>query len=543
MSETFTMVNAAENEAGKIKVSGAYFGGSASIDNGVLVNIKVLVKTDATSDSALELIELKDDISGATTVAGKFEIDIVVPDPEVSGLTPSEGDEAGGTTVTITGNNFIVGTAATVMFGANEATEVNVVSATEINCKSPAGTETVNVSVTQDGKTSNTAQFKYTTGGTTMTLTPGNITGKAGDELTIPITISNLAAAFDSTAFGFTLQVDSDVLEYASIDKSGTMSETFTMVNAAENEAGKIKVSGAYFGGSASIDNGVLVKINLMVKTDALSDSTLELIDLKDDIQDANIGQGNFDLLVDDKMMVYPADVQGESGSVVIVPIRIEQITNSFDSTAFGFTLKYNSDILSFDSVDKSGTLSENFTMVNGAESTPGETKVSGAYFGGSATMTNGLLVNVLLNVKTQGTSVLSMVEFKDDIANALTKNGTFEAGDEPKHSADYNPKDNQINLSELLRVIQIYNFTGTYYCKEGTEDGYMPGFGEDKDCGNHSSDYTHDFTAPGESTTTREPDWSIDHSELQRMIQFYNYGCYKYDASTEDHFKPVECQ
>jgi IPT/TIG domain./Cohesin domain. len=167
----------------------------------------------------------------------------------VSGLTPSEGDEAGGTTVTITGNNFIVGTAATVMFGENAATEVNVVSATEITCKSPAGTGSVDVSVAQDGKTSNTAQFTYTSQNTSMTLTPGNITGAPGDELTIPITISDLAAAFDSTAFGFTLQVDSNVLEYASIDKSGTMSETFTMVNAAENEAGKIKVSGALFGG------------------------------------------------------------------------------------------------------------------------------------------------------------------------------------------------------------------------------------------------------------------------------------------------------
>jgi hypothetical protein len=124
-------------------------------------------------------------------------------------------------------------------------------------------------------------------------------------------------------------------------------------------------------------------------------------------------------------------------------------------------------------------------------------------------------------------------------------ENAIIEIGSVPPtyHSADYNPQDNRINLSELLRVIQIYNFTGTYYCKEGTEDGYMPGYGEDKNCGYHSSDYEHVFTAPGEGESTIEPDWSIDHSELQRIIQLYNFGCYIYDASTEDHFKPVECE
>ncbi|MBF0450870.1 MAG: hypothetical protein HQK75_09225, partial [Candidatus Magnetomorum sp.] len=111
-----------------------------------------------------------------------------------------------------------------------------------------------------------------------------------------------------------------------------------------------------------------------------------------------------------------------------------------------------------------------------------------------------------------------------------------------PFHSADYNPQDNRINLSELLRVIQIYNFTGTYYCKDGTEDGYMPGYGEDKDCGYHSSDFTHTYDIPNSAPIQTEPDWTIDHYELQRMIQLYNIGCYEYDASTEDHFKPVDC-
>ncbi len=42
-------------------------------------------------------------------------------------------------------------------------------------------------------------------------------------------------------------------------------------------------------------------------------------------------------------------------------------------------------------------------------------------------------------------------------------------------HSADYNPQDWQIGLSELLRVIQFYN-SGGYHACVGGEDGFCPG-------------------------------------------------------------------
>jgi len=44
-------------------------------------------------------------------------------------------------------------------------------------------------------------------------------------------------------------------------------------------------------------------------------------------------------------------------------------------------------------------------------------------------------------------------------------------------HSTDYDPQDWIINLSELLRLIQIYNSGGYRACPgEGTEDGFCPG-------------------------------------------------------------------
>jgi len=93
-----------------------------------------------------------------------------------------------------------------------------------------------------------------------------------------------------------------------------------------------------------------------------------------------------------------------------------------------------------------------------------------------------------------------------------------------PCHTADQDC-DNQINLSELLRVIQFYNSSG-YHCQVGTEDGYAPGLTGDHTCTAHSSDYN-------------PQDWQISLSELLRLIQFYNSGGYHVCEGSEDGFCP----
>ncbi len=63
-------------------------------------------------------------------------------------------------------------------------------------------------------------------------------------------------------------------------------------------------------------------------------------------------------------------------------------------------------------------------------------------------------------------------------------------------HSADIN-QDNTINLSELLRVVQFYN-SGGLHCatpSDSTEDGYVAHAGANQDCCPHSADYRPDPT------------------------------------------------
>lgn len=87
--------------------------------------------------------------------------------------------------------------------------------------------------------------------------------------------------------------------------------------------------------------------------------------------------------------------------------------------------------------------------------------------------------------------------------------------------------RNNTFSLSELLRLIQLYNLGGLH-CEAGTEDGFAPGATGDTACAPHTTDYN-------------PQDWSISLSELLRAIQFYNAGGFFWcpNAGTEDGFCP----
>ena len=95
----------------------------------------------------------------------------VAAPPTVTALSPAIGAAAGGTSVTITGTNFLG--AAAVQFGSANAASFTIASATSITAVSPPGGGTVDVTVTNAGGTSATStadQFTYI-GAATPTVT------------------------------------------------------------------------------------------------------------------------------------------------------------------------------------------------------------------------------------------------------------------------------------------------------------------------------------------------------------------------------------
>ncbi|WP_051020939.1 IPT/TIG domain-containing protein, partial [Nocardia araoensis] len=114
---------------------------------------------------------------------------IYVVVPTITSITPTSGPTAGGNSVVITGTGFTG--PLTVRFGST-ATLFTINSPTQITAVAPAGTGTVQVTVTGSGGTSNGVAYTYAavptltsiapssgpvTGGTTVVLTGTNLTG------------------------------------------------------------------------------------------------------------------------------------------------------------------------------------------------------------------------------------------------------------------------------------------------------------------------------------------------------------------------------
>lgn len=125
---------------------------------------------------------------------------------------------------------------------------------------------------------------------------------------------------------------------------------------------------------------------------------------------------------------ISPEDVSGSPGSSVVVPIKISNVGGGLDVDAFGFTLTFDKDVLTFDDVDKLGTLAQSFSLVAGQETEPGKVKVNGALFGTPVHIdADGLFLKMKFNVKSGASknSALSLSDFKDDIATATTGSAT----------------------------------------------------------------------------------------------------------------------
>ncbi|MDV6228564.1 Calx-beta domain-containing protein [Nitratireductor aquimarinus] len=110
--------------------------------------------------------------------------------PSITSISPNNGPEAGGTSVTITGTNFTGATAVT--FGGTAAASFTVNSSTTISAVTPAGTAgAVDVAVTTAGGTdTETGGFTYNPP-VLPTLTINSLTFPEGDTgtLAVPFTI------------------------------------------------------------------------------------------------------------------------------------------------------------------------------------------------------------------------------------------------------------------------------------------------------------------------------------------------------------------
>jgi subtilase family serine protease len=141
-----------------IGVTAVHFGTKLATNVKVISATEITVTAPAGTGTVHVTVTAAGGTTSATSAAARYQY---VPVPGVSSLSPAKGSHKGGTKVTIHGTNFIGVTA--VHFGTKLATNVKVISTTEITVTAPAGTGTVHVTVTAAGGTTSatSAAGKY----------------------------------------------------------------------------------------------------------------------------------------------------------------------------------------------------------------------------------------------------------------------------------------------------------------------------------------------------------------------------------------------
>jgi hypothetical protein len=154
-------------------------------------------------------------IPGLSPVA--FALTNIPPTPTVTSVSPALGNEAGGNTVNIYGTNLTGATA--VRFGAVAAASYSVVSDTKISATSPAGTGTVDVTVTTLGGTSAVSaadRFTYASTVSTLsalslsqgTLSPSFASGTTAYTASVANGVSSLTVTPTATQADATIKVN-----------------------------------------------------------------------------------------------------------------------------------------------------------------------------------------------------------------------------------------------------------------------------------------------------------------------------------------------
>ncbi len=285
-----------------VTITGANLTGPTAVDFGTTAatNITVVSSTTITADSpaGAGIVDVTVNTPAGRSATSSADQFTYVPGPAVSDLSPTSGPLAGGTLVTITGTNLAGATA--VDFGATAATNITVVSSTTITADSPAGTGTVNVTVTTTGGTSATSaadQFTYfaaptvsglspasgpVTGGTLVTVTGASFTGAT--EVDFGTTAATDVTVVNSTTITADSPAGSGVVNVSVTTPGGksaaSAADQFTYI-AAPGVTGLspttgpaaggtlVTISGANFTGATAVDFGTTAATNIKVVNSA----------------------------------------------------------------------------------------------------------------------------------------------------------------------------------------------------------------------------------------------------------------------------------
>ena len=221
-----------------VTITGTNLGGATAVRFGAsaaTITSDTTTQIVATSPAAAAgTVDITVTTAGGTSgVSSADQFTYVVAAPTVTGISPTSGPTAGGTSVTITGTSFTGATA--VMFGSTAATSFTVNSPTQITAVAPAeAVGTVDITVTTTAGTSAVSpadQFAYVTGPTVASVSPTSGPTAGGTSVTITGTSFTGATAVmfgNTAATSFTVNSATQITAVAPAQAAGTVDLTVT---------------------------------------------------------------------------------------------------------------------------------------------------------------------------------------------------------------------------------------------------------------------------------------------------------------------------
>jgi len=238
---SFTPRSGSTSGGSVVAISGSNFQIGATVKFGGVPAVSVTVNS-STSISAMSPAHAAGAVTltvsnpdGQTTTAGTFTY--TVPGPAVATVAPSSGSNAGGTSITIGGSNFVSG--ATVTIGGIAALNVNVVNTSSITATTPAGPFDFSGSTSRDVTVTNPDGSRATlAGGFTYTLPAPSIAAISPNG-----SDPNGGTSIVSTGVGFTTAMPVSVM-FGGVAGTGVLvtSPTSLMVVAPAHGAGTVDV-------------------------------------------------------------------------------------------------------------------------------------------------------------------------------------------------------------------------------------------------------------------------------------------------------------
>ena len=269
-----------------------------------------------------------------------------------------------------------------------------------------------------------------------MNLEVANVTGKVGEEVTVPVTLSDFKSGlYPIENYEFVTNYDSSKLEFVGVEGAGLTAKYSKLFLTKDASNGSVKVQYLTEKANQIIESdGVICNLKFKVKNNAsgiakidLSDAALSYFDSKKGgafNYDTNINAGSVSIdtsikdptkddptKIEGAMNLEVANVTGKVGEEVTVPVTLSDFKSGlYPIENYEFVTNYDSSKLEFVGVEGAGLTSKYSKLFLTKDASNGSVKIQYLTEKEKQSISdNGVICNLKFKIKSNGTAKINL--------------------------------------------------------------------------------------------------------------------------------------